>query len=124
MMGSGIKESLAALISKTADLYKEIVTTNVKFEGLRTSTKETLDEFKRLLERQEDQIERVERDRIKNETELLSKINALEARLSALSEQALHAAAKEAARMVMQDRLQTHSEVHGPTRLESKKREA
>ncbi len=48
-------------------------------------------------------MDRIERDRIRVETELLSKINALEARLSALSEQALHAAAQQAARAVMED---------------------
>jgi hypothetical protein len=52
------------------------------------------------LERFSDKLEESEKDRIRRETELLSKINALEAKLSALSEQALHAAAKEAAREV------------------------
>lgn len=47
-------------------------------------------------------MEESEKDRIRQETELLSKINALEAKLSALSEQALHAAVKEAAREVFE----------------------
>jgi preprotein translocase subunit SecA len=54
------------------------------------------------LERLSDKLEESEKDRVRRETELLSKINALEAKLSALSEQALHAAAKEAAREVFE----------------------
>jgi hypothetical protein len=92
MMGTGIKESLSDLVKKSTELYKELVTTNVKFDSLRVFTKETIDEFKRLLERQGDKLDQIERERIRAETELLSKINALDARLNALSEKALHAA--------------------------------
>ena len=59
-------------------------------------------EFKRLLERLSDKLDEAEKERIRKETELLSKINALEARLNALSEQALHATAKEAAIQVFE----------------------
>ncbi len=102
-MPGTIKESVALLTSKVAGLYKEIVTNTVRFDELRRYTRESIDEFKRLLERNDDKLDRIERDRIRVETELLSKINALEARLSALSEQALHAAAQQAARAVMED---------------------
>ena len=64
----------------------------MKFDEVRRYTKEAIDEFKRLIERQGDKIERIERERIKAEAELLAKINGLEARLAALSEKALHAA--------------------------------
>jgi hypothetical protein len=96
MMGD-IKETVTQLTAKVTDLYKELVTNTVQFQELRSYTKETLSEFKHLLERLSDKTEQYEKDRIRRETELLSKINALEARLNALSEQALHAAAKEAA---------------------------
>jgi len=96
-MFAGAKESLAQLATKVSELYRELVTTTVKFEEVRKYTKESIDEFKRLLERQEDKVERIERERIRAETELRSKIDALDARLNALSERALHAAISDAA---------------------------
>ncbi len=101
MMG-GLKETVADLVIKVSELYRELVTNTVQFQELRNYTKETLNEFKHLLERLSDKLEESEKDRIRRETELLSKINALEARLDALSEQALHATAKEAALQVFE----------------------
>ena len=101
MMGN-LKETVAELVTKVGELYRELVTNTLKFEELRKYTKETLDEFKRLLERLSDKLQESEKDRVRREAELLSKINALEARLNALSEQALHAAAKEAAARVFE----------------------
>ncbi len=101
MLGS-VKETVADLATKVSELYRELVTNTVQFQELRKYTKETLDEFKHLLERLSDKIEDSEKDRIRRETELLSKINALEAKLEALSKQALHAAAKEAALQVFE----------------------
>jgi uncharacterized protein YaaR (DUF327 family) len=101
MLGS-VKETVADLVVKVSELYRELVTNTVQFQELRQYTKETLDEFKHLLERLSDKLEESEKDRIRRETELLSKINALEAKLAALSEQALHAAAKEAAIQVFE----------------------
>ncbi|MBW4620772.1 MAG: hypothetical protein KME17_15630 [Cyanosarcina radialis HA8281-LM2] len=97
-----MKETVAELVVKVGELYKELVTNTVQFQELRQYTKETLDEFKHLLERLSDKLEESEKDRIRKETELLSKINALEAKLEALSQQALHAAAKEAAVQVFE----------------------
>jgi len=96
MFGS-LKETVADLVVKVSELYRELVTNTVQFQELRQYTKETLDAFKHLLERLSDKQEESEKDRIRRETELLSNINALEAKLDALSEKALHAAAKEAA---------------------------
>lgn len=96
----GVKETVGELTVRVTELYKELVTNTVQFQELRSYTKETLSEFKHLLERLSDKLEESERDRIRTETDLLSKINALEGRLNALSEQALHAAAKEAATQV------------------------
>jgi hypothetical protein len=101
-MFGGVKDSVADLAGKVSELYRELVTNTVQFQELRNYTKDTLDDFKHLLERLSDKLENAEKDRIRQETELLSKINALEAKLSALSEQALHAAAKEAAMQVFE----------------------
>ncbi|MBG0808651.1 hypothetical protein IY145_04605 [Methylosinus sp. H3A] len=83
---------MAQLATKLADLYKELVTTTVQFDELRRYTKESLDEFKRLLERQSDKIDRIERERITAEAELTARIKFLEGRLDVLSEKALHLA--------------------------------
>jgi len=89
----GAKEALTQLTKSVAELYRELITTTVKFEEVRKYTKEAIDEFKRLIERQSDKVDRIERDRIKAEAELMAKISGLEARLNALSEGALHVAA-------------------------------
>jgi excinuclease UvrABC nuclease subunit len=104
MMG-GLKETVSELAVKVGELYKELVTNTVQFTELRQYTKETLSEFKHSLERLSDKLEASEKDRIRRETELLSKINALEARLEALSQQALHAYAKDAAVQVFEKML-------------------
>jgi len=109
-MPGTIKETVSTLASKVTALYEQLVTNNARFDELRKYTKESLDEFKRLLERLSDKLDAAERDRIRVETELRSEIKALEARLNALSEQAMHAVAKEAAIEVMQ-RLMTQGKV-------------
>jgi hypothetical protein len=100
-MSIGLKEHVSDLAGKVAGLYRELVTNTVKFDELRLYTKETLDGYKHALERMSDKFEAAERERIRVETELRSKVSALEARLDALSEKALHAAARDAAVEVM-----------------------
>ena len=102
-MPASIKAAVADLGKKVAELYRELVTNTVKFEELRKFTRETIDDYRRLLERYSDKLDRLSEDRIKSEAELTSRIHALEARLNALSEQALHAAAREAAIQVMRE---------------------
>ncbi|MEO0686000.1 MAG: hypothetical protein AAFY76_13405 [Cyanobacteria bacterium J06649_11] len=104
MLGSA-KEVMSDLSKRLADYYEKLIQTSAQCDELRIYTKETVDEFKRVIERQEDKIDRIEKDRIRAETELLTKINALEGRLSALSEQALHAVAKEAATTIMVNKM-------------------
>ncbi|MEM6941198.1 MAG: hypothetical protein AAF943_17235 [Pseudomonadota bacterium] len=104
MFGSA-KEVIADLSKRLADNYEKLVQTNARFDELRTSTKDAIDEYKRLLERQEDKIEQIEKDRIRVEAELMTKISSLEGRLTALSEQALHAVARDAAHTIMAERI-------------------
>jgi len=82
--------------------YKDIVITTDKVEALARSQREIFDELKRGAERLSDKIDRIERERTKAEAELLAKIAGLEARLNALSEQALHVVAKDVARETME----------------------
>jgi len=101
MMG-GLKETVTDLAKNVSELYRELVTNSVQFQELRQYTKETLDSFKHLLERLSDKLESSEKDRVRRESELLSRIDALDAKLTALSEKALHAAAKDSATQVFE----------------------
>jgi esterase/lipase len=101
-MFTGAKEIVAELAKAVAALNKELVTNTVQFTELRNYTKETLSEFKRLLERLSDKLDESEKDRVRREAELLSKINALESKLNAISEQALQAIAREEARLIFE----------------------
>jgi hypothetical protein len=101
-MFTGAKEIVAELAKAVAALNKELVTNTVQFTELRSYTKETLSEFKRLLERLSDKLDKSEKDRVRREAELLSKINALESKLNAISEQALQAIAREEARLIFE----------------------
>ena len=91
-MSAGIADAITGLAKKVADSLEQIITVKVQFEELRRYTRETIDEYKRLLERANDRIERVERERVAKEAELHAKIEGLSSRLDALSEGALHAA--------------------------------
>ncbi|MBF0369195.1 MAG: hypothetical protein HQL52_07030 [Magnetococcales bacterium] len=110
-MSQGVRENLADLAQKMADLYKALVANATRFDGLREHTRESIAAFQRLLERQDDKINRLERERIKSESEMTARISALEARLEALSEQALHAAAQEAARTIMAERIEVPAKI-------------
>jgi hypothetical protein len=101
-MFTGAKEIVAELAKAVAALNKELVTNTVQFTELRSYTKETLSEFKRLLERLSDKLNESEKDRVRREAELLSKINSLESKLNAISEQALQAIAREEARLIFE----------------------
>jgi hypothetical protein len=81
----------------------------VQFEELRRYTRETIDEYKRLLERANDRIERVERERVAKEADLNAKIEGLSSRLDALSEGALHAAIQRMAPEVLATYLRKNS---------------
>ncbi|MBW3571494.1 MAG: hypothetical protein KY467_10330 [Gemmatimonadetes bacterium] len=86
---------------RVADLYKEIVTTTVRFESLHRETTTTLTDFRAAVQRFDERLQQMHLDHVRERAELSSHINALEARLNALSESALHAVAREAARHAM-----------------------
>jgi serine phosphatase RsbU (regulator of sigma subunit) len=94
---SGISD----LGQRVADLYKEIVTTTVRFESLHRETTTTITEAKTAIQRFEERMQQMHLDHVRERAELSSQINALDARLNALSEGALHAVARDAARQAM-----------------------
>jgi predicted nucleic acid-binding Zn-ribbon protein len=93
--------SLSDLGQRVADLYKEIVTTTVRFDGLSRETSTIIAEIKAAVQRFDERMQQMHLDHVRERAELDSQIKALEARLNALSESALHAVARDAARQAM-----------------------
>lgn len=94
--------SLSDLGQRVADLYREIVTTTVRFESLSRETTTAVAEIKTAVQRFDERIRQMHLDHVRERAELSSQIKGLEARLDALSESALHAVARDAARQAMQ----------------------
>jgi hypothetical protein len=86
---------------RIADLYKEIVTTTVRFESLNRETTTSVAEIRSTVQRCEERMQQMHLDHVRERAELASQIKALDARLNALSESALHAVARDAARQTM-----------------------
>lgn len=94
--------SLTEMGQRVADLYKELVTTTVRFDSLSRETSTTVTDLKTAVQRFEERMQQMHLDHVRERAELSSQIKALEARLDALSESALHAVARDAARQAME----------------------
>jgi methyl-accepting chemotaxis protein len=93
--------SLSDLGQRVADLYKEIVTTTVRFESLSRETGTAVAEVRTAVQRVDERMQQMHLDHVRERADLSSQIKGLEARLDALSESALHAVARDAARQAM-----------------------
>lgn len=88
----------AELATKVADYHKELVTTSVRFEGLRQQTTETMTEFKSVVLKLQEQVHAQELRHVQEIAHLKAQIGALQDRLNMLSEKALHVTLREVAR--------------------------
>jgi hypothetical protein len=88
---------------RIADLYREIVTTTVRFESLNRETTNAVAEIRTAVQKCDERMQQMQLDHVRERAELGSQIQALDARLTALSESALHAVARDAARQAMQN---------------------
>lgn len=88
---------------RIADLYKEIVTTTVRFESLNRETTNAVAEIRTAVQKCDERMQQMQLDHVRERAELGSQINALDARLTALSESALHTVARDAARQAMHE---------------------
>lgn len=88
---------------RIADLYREIVTTTVRFESLNRETTNAVAEIRTAVQRCDDRMQQMQLDHVRERAELGSQIQALDARLTALSESALHTVARDAARQAMHE---------------------
>lgn len=120
MILGSLKDTVSELSKRVMQYYEELVKTTAKFDDLRLYTRESLEEYKKIIQKQQDRMSDLEKERVKAEAELLTKIDGLEARLNALSEKALHSVAMEAARSIMDEKIQiSHDALNGnPGRLE------
>ncbi|HEX5868874.1 MAG TPA: hypothetical protein VFY65_00590 [Longimicrobium sp.] len=109
---SGISD----LGQRVADLYKEIVTTTVRFESLNRETTTVIAEAKTAIQRIDERMQQMHLDHVRERAELSSQIKALDARLDALSEGALHAVARDAARQAMHTILNDGDAAHAALR--------
>lgn len=93
--------ALTDLADRVTSLYKETVTTSVRFDALRQETKDTIAELKGAVQRFDDRLHPMHLDHVRERADLGVKIGTLDGRLTALSEQALHTVARDAAREAM-----------------------
>lgn len=119
MILGSLKDTVSDLTNKVMLYYEELVKITVKFDDLRLYTKESLDEYKRVIENLQGRMVELEIDRVKAEAELQTKIDSLEGRLDALSEKALHSVAMEAARSIMDEKISIHAENSANKTLEN-----
>jgi predicted nucleic acid-binding Zn-ribbon protein len=103
---------LTELGQRVADLYKESVTTSVRFESLNRETTTAITEAKTAIQRMDERLQQMHLDHVRERAELSSQIKALDARLDALSESALHAVARDAARQAMHTILNDGDSTH------------
>jgi len=86
---------------RITELYKEIVTTTVRFDSLNRETTNAVAEIRTAVQRCDERMQQMHVDHVRERAELDSQIKGLEARLNALSESALHVVARDAARQAM-----------------------
>lgn len=93
-----MSETLNALAAKLSDLYREIVTTSVRFDELQRSTDKVLSRVEATVEQLATKVAAIHDDHVREKAALEAQIATLQARLTILSEQALHAVVREVAR--------------------------
>lgn len=100
-----ITETLNALTSRISELYREIVTTSVRFEDLQRSTDKTLSRLESVVEQLASKVSAIHDEHVREKAALEAQITALQGRLTALSEQALHSVIRDVAREIATDSL-------------------
>jgi hypothetical protein len=93
--------AVAELTTKVAELYREIVTTSVRFDNLERHVAESLARFHDRVTHLEERFSSTHDEHVRDRAASAADIRAVDARLTILSEQALHAVAREAARDVI-----------------------
>ena len=98
-----IAETLNALTARISELYREIVTTSVRFEDLQRSTDKTLSRLESTVEQLAAKVSAIHDDHVREKAALEAQVTALQGRLTSLSEQALHAVVRDVAREIVRE---------------------
>jgi DNA anti-recombination protein RmuC len=98
-----VTDTLNALAAKISDLYREIVTTSVRFEDLQRNTDKTLARLESTIEQLASKVSAIHDDHVREKAALEAQITTLQGRLTALSEHALHTVVRDVAREMVAD---------------------
>jgi hypothetical protein len=104
-----LRGTVAEIGRVVAEHYERLVTMTVQFTELRRATTEELAEFKEALLRLEKSVVEIQIQHANAVAEIRASIQTVDARLSVLSERALHIAVADAARAVAERQLQLPS---------------
>jgi len=96
-----VGETLNTLAARLSDLYREIVTTSVRFDELQRNTDKVLSRLESTVEQLATKVGAIHDDHVREKASLEAQIATLQARLTVLSEQALHTVVREVAREVV-----------------------
>lgn len=98
-----VTDTLNALAAKISDLYREIVTTSVRFEDLQRNTDKTLARLESTIDQLASKVSTIHDNHVREKAALEAQITTLQGRLTALSEQALHSVVRDVARELVVD---------------------
>jgi DNA anti-recombination protein RmuC len=94
-------DALTALAGKVSDLYREVVTTSVRFDELRQSTDKLLCKLEATVEQLSARVALIHDEHVREKAALEAQIATLQGRLNALSEEALHSVVRDVAREIV-----------------------
>ncbi len=95
--------SAEKLLAKVNEIHEKFIETQTESRLVREQTQRTLEEFKHALERLSSKVDALSVDETATHAALRAEVRGLELRLTALSEQALHAVAERVARDSMRN---------------------
>ena len=96
-----VTETLNNLAAKLSDLYREIVTTSVRFDELQRNTDKVLTRLETTVDQLSAKVALIHDDHVREKAALEAQIATLQARLTVLSEQAMHNVVREVTREVV-----------------------
>ena len=98
-----VGDTLNGLAAKISDLYREIVTTSVRFDELQRNTDKILTKVEAVVEQLVVKVASIHDQHVREKAALEAQIAVLQGRLTALSEQALHSVARDVVREIVAD---------------------
>lgn len=101
----GFGDTVTELGATVKDLYTEIVTTSVRFDALQASTREWMQRMERTIDALVQKLDQMHEQHVREIAALEGRLEALAGRITALSEQALHAVARDVAGDLLRGRI-------------------